>query len=489
VNRIASSARVQSVTVGRSHSLLILLGLFLLASVPAPALILTGRGNQEVRDAGWPEGALALANSESRIGWWEGPPFGGGEWHFLFCGNTEGFQDALAVFAAIRAPALDLVLHDGPYEDSLLEERVDWTFTVWVPANWHRLFNNPKNLHEAHSPHFRQPVDPPRLDVYVGGGQVDWTKVKVPANLRVRDERASAFGADLAGGSVVQAEFYDVDTGKPIRGAHLVAEKVSWQAQPKPHWEKERFAEVVSDAAGRARIDRIPAGGIRVSATADGYAPRRLSQHTHAHPEYLRFTVELAKVGSIRGIVTDTAGRPIKGAKVRTSTEVASNGLGYDDGRHYEPPDEWSAVTDDRGRFELTGLPVGYAQLYASADGFHFNDLFTIYDVPATNVVLRLAGAGSVHVTVTDKEGKPLSRYEGHEVLVDIQPKEGTKVGSWGGSAQVKDDGTFEFNNVPPGQYRVTSRPNPSNSNRQYAPEQVVTVSPGSPTQVKVVYE
>src|ERR1035438_6164855 len=107
-----------------------------LAPLPASGLIMSGRGNQPVNDAGWPEGALAMANFESRIGWWEGPPFGGGESHFLFCGNTEGFQDALAAFAAIRAPGLDLVIHDGPYEDNILKERVDWAFIVWVPASW-----------------------------------------------------------------------------------------------------------------------------------------------------------------------------------------------------------------------------------------------------------------------------------------------------------------------------------------------------------------
>ena len=292
------------------------------------------------------------------------------------------------MFATVRAPALDLVIHDGPYEDGMLKDRVDWAFTVWVPANWHRLYNNPKALFDANDPHFRQPVDPPRLDVYIGGGQVDWAKIKVPANLRVRDERAATAGVDLASGSVIQAEFYDMDTGKPVPAAHLLVEKVAWVTDPKPHWNRERVAEAVSDGSGRARLDKLPTGNLRISVTADGYAPRRLSQHTHVRPEYLKFTVELAKAAGIRGIVTDTAGRPIKGARVRTSTEIASNGLGYDDGRHYEPPDEWSAVSDDAGRFELKGLPVGYAQLHASAEGYHFSDLFTIYDVPATNVVL-----------------------------------------------------------------------------------------------------
>jgi hypothetical protein len=431
-----------------------------------------------------------MANFESRIGWWEGPPFGGGESHFLFCGNTAAFNDALAVFAAIRAPALDLVVHDGPHEDSILKEKVDWAFTIWIPASWHRLFNNPKSTFNADDPRFRRPVDPPRLDVYVGGESgVDWSKVKVPAEVSMRDERRSASGVDLTGGSVIQAEFYDMDTGKPIADAHLLAEDVAWQTEPKPHWEHKQLAEAVSDASGRARINKVPPGSIRISASADGYAPRRLRQSTQVHPEYLKFTVELAKAASIRGIVTDPTGRAIKGAKVRTSTELASNGFGYDDGRHYEPPDEWSAVTDEAGRFELKGLPVGYAELYASAPGYHFSDLFTIYDVPATDVVLHLAGAGSIRVAVTDREGKPLSRYEEHEILVEVEPKGGSKIGSWGGSAKVKDDGTFEFNNVPPGEYRVTSRPNPANSNRQYAPEQVVTVAPGERTNVKVIYE
>jgi hypothetical protein len=105
---------------------LAVLSLTWLVPLPASGLIMTGRGNQAVPDAGWPEGALAMANFESRIGWWEGPLFGGGESHFLFCGNTDGFKDALAVFAAIRAPAPDLVIHDGPYEDSFLKEIDDF---------------------------------------------------------------------------------------------------------------------------------------------------------------------------------------------------------------------------------------------------------------------------------------------------------------------------------------------------------------------------
>ena len=459
----------------------------------AAALIMTGQGSSPVHDYGWPEGALAVANLQSRVGWWEGPPFGGGQWNFLYRGSTKAFGEALTNFAAIRAPALDLVIHDGPETNVFLgagaDTRVDWTFTVWIPASWHRLYNNPKVVFDANDSNFRKPVDPPRLDVYIGEGQVDWAKVKVPVNVRVRDERASVSGVDLSGGSVIHAEFFDMDNGKPVSGAHLLVEKVSWQTNPAPRWEQKLFADATSDSSGRVQIRKIPADTIRISASADGYTPLRLDQRAHGRPALLTFSVELAKVAVIRGIVTDTEGNPVKGAKVRPMEILASNGLGYDNGFDYDPYESANFETDDAGHFELTGLPTGFAQLSASAPGYFFGDSATIHDVPDTNTVLRLARAGGIQISVTDKNGKALSRLEGRPLQVNVEPKEGSKVGSWGGGATVKDDGTYQFTDVPPGEYRVTSRPNPSLSNKQYSSEQIVTVRAGRTESVKVIYE
>jgi Carboxypeptidase regulatory-like domain len=469
--------------IARSAFAFALVSLGCMTPLPASGLILSGRGNQAVPDAGWPEGALAMANFESRIGWWEGPPFGGGESHFLFSGNTEGFKDALATFAAIRAPALDLVIHDGPYEDNILKERVDWAFTVWVPASWHHLYNNPKVVFFADDPHFRRPVDPPRLDVYIGGGGgVDWAKVKVPAGLSVRDERAAAASVNPVGGAVVRADIFDMASGKPVADARVTVARNSSAAQGR-QTVYEKVAEAVSDATGHAEITKIPAGTCRVTASAEGYATRLLGYERFGDRTFKRFTVELAKSAVLRGSAIDMVGKPLKGVHVYASSVMAMDGHGYG-GR-----DQLAAETDADGCFELKGLPVGYVQLGARAQGYHFSDLFTIHDVPGTNVLLHLGGAGTIRVSVTDHEGHALSRYEGHELLVDVEPKGGSKVGSWGGSATVKADGTFEFSNVPPGEYRITSRPNPSTSNRQYAPEQVVTVAPGDQTNVKVIYE
>src|SRR5579864_9600135 len=92
--------------------LLFLLFLFLLVQT-SHGLILVSTGNEPVSDPGWPSNAVEVANLKSRIGWWEGPPFGGGEWHFEYLGNAAAFQEGLDRFAKIQSPAIDLFIHDG----------------------------------------------------------------------------------------------------------------------------------------------------------------------------------------------------------------------------------------------------------------------------------------------------------------------------------------------------------------------------------------
>jgi 5-hydroxyisourate hydrolase-like protein (transthyretin family) len=464
--------------------------LTLLLPASAPALITVGLGNQPVPDHGWPQGAVEVANLECRVGWWEGPPFGGGEFHFLCRGNTQDFQEALATFAAMRAPVLLLVLSDGPGKSQFLKNdrdaktdtRVDWEFVVWVPANWHRLYNNPKSTFGADSPHFREPVDPPTLRLYVGGGGVDWAKVKVPAGVKVRDERAAAAGVHPEGGALLRADIFDMATGKPVADAQIAIARLPESAAGKTA-DYVKVAEARTDAAGHAEIARIPAGSCQVSVVAPGYASRMLGYVQFGERSFQHFTADLAKSASLRGTVLDQNSKPLQGVKVDASSVMGM------DGRGYQSPTAFEAGTDAQGRFQFTDLPTGFLQLGARAQGYTFSDYLTIHEVPAADVVLRLGSAGSIHVQVVDKDGQALAEFEGHEVLVEAEPKGGHKVGSWGGSAKVKTDGTFDFENVPPGEYRLTSHPNPFSSDRQYAPSQVITVTPGVRATAKIVYE
>jgi hypothetical protein len=206
------------------------LAVVLLGLSPAKALILTGTGNKPVSDPGWPPGAASAANFESRIAWWEGPPFGGGEWHFEYRGGKAGFQECLDRFAKISAPALELFIHAGTQKSFVLSlnqetkadtNTVDWGFTVWVRANWENLYGPGKQVFASGDPNAGKSMPPPRMDFYAGSG-IPIAEISVPANVTLHDERAATAGVDTSSGPVVVAAIHDVTTHQPIPGARII---------------------------------------------------------------------------------------------------------------------------------------------------------------------------------------------------------------------------------------------------------------------------
>jgi len=173
----------------------LVLAVGLLMVVRANALIVSGTGSPTYTN-GWPEGAAAVSNLKSCVGWWEGPPFGGGEWHIQFRGDAEALNEALTNFAAIKSPALDLVIHDGVKTDQFLKTKVDWELVVWVPENWNNLYNSTNAAltkifkDSPVASNLGKPVPAPLLSIYIGGDDVDFAKIKIPANVHVDDERS-----------------------------------------------------------------------------------------------------------------------------------------------------------------------------------------------------------------------------------------------------------------------------------------------------------
>jgi hypothetical protein len=420
----------------------------------APALIMTGRGNEPVRDNGWPAGAVEVANLPSRVGWWEGPSFGGGQHQFLYQGDVAQSQAALELFAKIRAPELRLVIHEGPHESPFLQDKrnpetdthVDWTFTVWNAQSWHHLYNNPTSVFDSDDPSgaFRRPVDAPCLDVYVGGTDatgIDWRQVKVPAHLQVSDERAIAAGYPADAGSVIRGDVYDLATSKPVGGARLMVEKTPGQNK----WEQ--IAAGTADANGHVELKNVPAGSYRLSLAAEGYVPRVLVNARLGNHTLKEYTVYLALPAAVQGTVTDTAGKPIAGAKVR-----ADNVMGID-GRGYLLAQRPETKTDEQGRFELSGLPRGYLRLHASDATHQILDSLKVYLVPAEKVSLKMTATGTVKGKVLRSDGTPAADAD-----VSIDPQ-GERIGHWGGAMKARPDGMFQFANVPPGKYTLSANP------------------------------
>ena len=182
------------------------------------------RGEQADRRPRLAQGAAAIFNHPGRVAWWEGPPFGGGQWHAECRGDARALSAVLADFARLEARTKRVILHDGvghsfwlnPNGEPAKEAaaRIDWVFMVWQPANWERLRRLPVDLRPAEAATPTR-ARPPQIDVYTGG-ELRWADVTVPEGLEVVDQRLEGHGFTAADGIVLEGKVTDLATGRPV---------------------------------------------------------------------------------------------------------------------------------------------------------------------------------------------------------------------------------------------------------------------------------
>ena len=449
--------------------------LILSYSLPANGLIFVG-GKEPVTDKNWPAGSLDVANHKSRQSWTEGPPFGGGQWAFQYRGDTRAFNEVLAKFAQIKATELLLVIHEGATENPHASpddkarglQRVDWIYTIWTPENFYRLFGNAKGFFASMQPEMGSELPPPQLDVFVGPGGVDWSLVQMPNGLRVIDERAASHGYKLEDGSVVTGTAYDMLTSKPIAAVEVVVAsygkkpvkklpsavggegdaKIELQSSDEMGWTE--IATAVGDADGRFELKNIPPGSYEVLVRCQGYARRVLGYVECKKGTFKTFTVRMSPAVEQTGSVVDSEGKPIAKVKVRLDNTIAFDGRGYPTSRVNENQE---VTTDAQGHFTLTGLPRGEAVITIWGSNLHQIDMLKPHTIPGPPLVIKTAGTGTI-------KGKVIGRNEKTaEGTVSVWPEGGEVVGSWGGSMNLSEGGTFLFENVPPGKYFISDDP------------------------------
>ena len=483
-----------------------LLGVSFVWFAPATvsAMISFSKGNRPVENRGWPTGTEEVANLTSRVVSVSGPGFGDSYFGYR-CTDTAEFNAALEKFSAIRTPRatrrsfsmdgnadiiddkpLLLVVHD--YREDIemlagwtfLKERLDWTFVVWGAENFYRNFNRPQEAGSfSDHPYYRQPIPPPRIDVYVGGdGPIVWEQVNVSSNVRVIDKRAAAAPVDVKDGGVVRGRLFDMATHQVIAGADVVLMK-----RIKPRGLKETV-RTKSDDGGTFSVQGIPEGYYEIHVEADGYAGRDVGPYDNRSGHSFRdFDALLAGRGSLRGQVVDTHGNPARGVK------VYARGVWGIDGFNYKCSQEPMATTDQGGRFELHLLPRGYASLRCRAPSLHqksiSSELFTVgtkpWDKPEEATIV-VEGTGTVRGKVVGDDGNPPRRA----FNVGIESKDGAKIGTWGGGMQCKEGGVFEFKGVPPGEYVVIAKPNPMREGEASEPK-LVTVTVGGTVSLEII--
>lgn len=429
----------------------IVLGLLLVAVVmPTHAMYSVAHGDRPVKNLGWPLGCETVGNVRGRLGYTDGPS--GGQYSFYYrCESTEAFNAALEVFGAVHTPRLELVVHDGPRpeyrfgpepKEGEKRPRLDWTFSVWHPEGWHRTFNDPTHTFLSANLNYRKPVAPPRIDVYVGDGEIVWDGVVVPKHIHVTDRRAEAAPVKVVGGGMVVGDVYDMATGQPVAGAEVSIVR-------RGRGKREVVAREVADRLGGFEIPKIPAGSFLIEIRADGYAARIVGGYDNKGISYHELLTELVGEATVVGVVRDTAGKPIAGAEVK-----ARDVLGID-GRGYSPVGASAAQTDVQGRFTIRGLPRGYASFRCRSGTLHQRGpIFKIYRLPAKDLAFVMEGTGVIRGKVAGGGGDPKRPANVH-----LDAAGGAKRGTWGGSKPCQPDGSFEFRGVPPGDYVLSTRP------------------------------
>ena len=428
----------------------------------ASALITGGTGNTPLRDPGWPTGAAAIFNHTGRIAWWEGPPFGGGQWHSECRGDVKALDAVLADFARLDVKVKKVVVHDGVGHsfwlapnrepEKLAAAKIDWSFTVWVPASWEQLRKLPADLNPTGA---GETSPPSQIDVYTAG--IDWAGVTVPAGIEVVDNRLVAHGFTAADGAVMEGKVTDLTTGQPL-AATMRLQRV--EPQQKGGYLYPAVAESKADARGRWVLKKAPAGWFRVVVEAEGFVPR-VAGHARLddQPRWQSYDIGLVRSAPVSGRVIDEDGKPMADVDVRFGNVQAASG------GKYQSPSEYEFKTDADGRFRAEPIPAGTASIWVHKPGYYGPGLGHPVKSPEANVEIRMKRAGSVRVTVDFGGKKRAGDY-----VVKISPEGGDVVGSYGGSGNIDARDQLNFAILPPGRYILTGRPNPGSDSEEAGP-------------------
>lgn len=222
------------------------------------------------------------------------------------------------------------------------------------------------------------------------------------------------------------------EAGHPIAGAS-VSGYAGETAPP--------FDEVTTDEDGHFRLGPMAPASYTFSADADGYLElQKEDVEVAANVPPLSFTLVRAHV--LSGTVTDAEGHPLQdvdleAVKVAAAPRKARATDGEDE---EEPPEPYSATTDEGGRFLLeVGEPGRYV---LTAGGDSYIEARLEVDAPDTALHVVLRGGATLEGTVVDATGAPLEQ-------VQLTVRLGTEAQEL--ETLTDEHGAFSIGGVPPG--------------------------------------
>lgn len=210
-------------------------------------------------------------------------------------------------------------------------------------------------------------------------------------------------------------------------------------------------ADASTDAEGRFELGPLPQErcGVRLDSALFGYRDLQLPEEPGP------WTIRIDERVVLRGSVLDASGAPVAGARVG----VAGNGVG-----------QRRTITDERGGFEVRGLPdLEAAYVHVGADGFApwiQEGIRASIDEPHAPIVARLEPGLPLAGRVVDAARDPV--FGAQVVLEGDRPFARDYSTDWPatiehlvdrGDVRTGLDGTFAFADLYPGRFAVRAYP------------------------------
>jgi hypothetical protein len=203
------------------------------------------------------------------------------------------------------------------------------------------------------------------------------------------------------------------------------------------------IATTRANERGEFAVEVLPPGPYALLVDGEGHAPWTRQRQAPGSG----IVVQLERGGTLEGRVIDGGTRqPAAGVRVVAAEAARGSGSSWEPGFGHR-----SAVTNDAGRFRITGVGRGFVDLTASgasALGARLRN----QRAGASPALLVLLPMGQVSGQVLDPEGKPA-----RGAVVRLEP--GAPSFRGGGTAvAADDDGRFAIEALEPGTWRVLAR-------------------------------
>jgi hypothetical protein len=160
--------------------------------------------------------------------------------------------------------------------------------------------------------------------------------------------------------------------------------------------------------------------------------------------------------------------------------DVSIRDVTASNGERYESPLGYSVTTGADGRFRAEHIPIGRANVWVFKAGYVRPGLGLPITPPLGDIELKMIPAGRVILTV-DFTGK--ERPAGY--VLSMEPEDGRAAGKYSASGNIGDKDQLILENVPPGRYIVSGRPNPGADSEQTDPV-TITVEGGKTQEAKL---